>query len=69
MSASITLRCNTVWAESACTGAITFYCRTVPEARAGARRHGWRSHPSEAGYCPKCSGTRSSPAHPAEAPR
>ncbi|MCP3758192.1 hypothetical protein [Streptomyces sp. TBY4] len=59
MSASITLRCNTVWCESACTGAITTYCSSIAEARAAAGAQGWRSHPSDVDYCPGCSGTRS----------
>ncbi|MEU2450073.1 hypothetical protein ABZ605_08440 [Streptomyces sp. NPDC012765] len=58
MSASITLRCNTVWRETACASAITTYASTTAEARTAARDEGWRSHPSDVDYCPACSGMR-----------
>ncbi len=59
MSAFVTLHCNTVWTEAACTGAITVYCRTTDEARTAARAHGWRTPPGDVDYCPGCSGSGS----------
>ncbi|MFE5675084.1 hypothetical protein ACFQ7B_07660 [Streptomyces erythrochromogenes] len=58
MSASVTLRCDTVWRYSACTGAITVYSSTTAEARAAARAAGWRTHSGDIDYCPGCSGSQ-----------